>query len=126
MTTYRVPKHLDDVRYGGACAACGVPVLAGASGWLHNGKLYCEACKPGDGVAQARLEPNVPPPVPIAYGKCSLCGEQVPEKELGYFTNAKLESFRVCGFCRRVNTCAAYSKIAGLWVVTKRPEAENT
>jgi len=125
MTQYSTPLRIDAFRRNGTCKACGKGVSQGEPGWILNRDLFCDGCKPEGNATQKRLEPNIPPPVPVAYRKCDLCGEQAPEHELGYFTNAKLESFRVCGFCRRVNTCAAYSKIAGLWVVTKRPEAEK-
>jgi hypothetical protein len=42
-------------------------------------------------------------------------------KDGGMFYNAQHEAYRVCSFCQRVILCQAHAKIAGFWVVARRP-----
>jgi len=53
--------------------------------------------------------------------KCDLCGQWYDGRQGGMFYNAQHEAHRVCSFCQRVILCQAHAKVAGFWVVTRRP-----
>lgn len=57
--------------------------------------------------------------------KCDLCGQWYAGREGGMFYNAEHEAYRVCAFCQRVIICQAHAKMAGFWVVAKRPRTEE-
>ena len=53
--------------------------------------------------------------------RCDLCGQWYDGRQGGMFYNAQHEAYRVCSFCQRVILCQAHAKIAGFWVVARRP-----
>jgi len=54
---------------------------------------------------------------------CSLCGERISRaRATTYFGRDSFTQYTVCDFCARVIICQAHAKIAGLWVVPRRPE----
>ena len=66
-------------------------------------------------------EQSVSPTYVRNDAKCDLCGQWYDGRQGGMFYNAQHEAHRVCAFCQRVILCQAHAKIAGFWVVARRP-----
>ena len=66
-------------------------------------------------------EQSVSPTYVRKDAKCDLCGQWYDGRQGGMFYNAQHEAYRVCSFCQRVILCQAHAKIAGFWVVARRP-----
>jgi len=74
---------------------------------------------------EARTEPNSPYSKGIVNDivTCSLCGQRIERaRATTYFGRDSFTQYTVCDFCSHVIVCQAYAKIAGLWVVPRRPE----
>lgn len=123
------PKHLDAIKWPKGCATCGV--MVNTTGWLYDHRLYCEAHKPSiavvavDNSSRSNASKEDKTSTPSNDAKCDLCGQWYHGQEGGMFYNADHEAYRVCAFCQRVILCQAHAKMAGFWVVAKRPRTEE-
>jgi hypothetical protein len=81
---------------------------------------------PQEGVSgEARTEPNSPYSNGIVNDVvvCSLCGERISRaRATTYFGRDSFTQYIVCEFCSHVIVCQAHAKMAGLWVVPRKPE----
>jgi hypothetical protein len=84
-------------------------------------KRYCSKCGNDKGGRPTSTQTTNQPSPSSTDAKCDLCGQNYPAKEGGMFYNAQHEAYRVCSFCQRVILCQAHAKIAGFWVVARRP-----
>ena len=85
-------------------------------------KRYCVNCGNDKGGKPTTTTTTTNQPSQFSTdAKCDLCGQNYPAKEGGMFYNAQHEAYRVCSFCQRVILCQAHAKIAGFWVVVRRP-----
>lgn len=129
-----------DARMPGECRLCKTAVQVGEKclySWKQKA-VWCKKCaelmghalsdnssqkkdqpsssnRPSEEQETGREYPN--------YDTCSLCGKRARDCQTA-FTIGDFIQYRVCGFCARVLTCQAHAKMAGLWVVPRKPKTE--
>ena len=110
------------------CAQCQSPINVGDRAYWskQQQKVWCKKCAPApdekEGVKEQEKSSRQ---TTMMLHKCDLCAVGVPAAELTMAYTVKHECYRICSFCRRVITCQAWAKMAGLWVVAKKPENAN-